>query len=411
MATITAAQAGNWDDTNTWTGGAVPGNGDTADLNGFAVTMNIATIPASGTLLAITAAGNIGTLVIGGTAGANVINATTLTAGTVGSAGTFQYSGTTCDSLTINGSNLNGNASGGTNPYGLVKSSTKPLTLNININAGAAANAHAVYLNAATGNVTIVGTILGGGSSGKGLFIQSFTGTCAITSTSVKGGSGNNGNGVYINDACTFTITSGSTCLIEGGTGARAYGVENLLGSSITLTNCNMKNGTGGVAWGGKPPTWVLSPGANSVQWESQVFYPRTGSAYGSATLAKETGANARGGSGTCAKLTATSTTLYGYWEFYVPATASTPFTFSLYYKAFHTTTAWNGTLDVSIYDTDDSTLKNTNESVSITDDGAYHQFSATSVTPTATGLCRVVVRVKNGSDSGGVYIDDIATA
>lgn len=423
MATITAAQAGNWNttgnnwsDTASWTGGSVPGNGDTADLNGCIIIQDIATIPASGTLLALTSAGSAGQLkcvVATGALATLVINATTITAGTVGSAGTIAYSGTTGNGLTINCTNINGCASGGTSPRGIVRSSTKPLTVVCAaggaITGGGVTNADAIQSTGA-GNVTITGNLVGGSATAaQGLSVGA-AGTVTITGN-LTGGNGTNANGVYVWAA---SVTINITGNITGGSGITAAGFYMDHGTALTstLNSCNLINSSSSLAWHGPPPTtWNLVPGYNSIQYGTQYFYPRTGSAYGSATLAKETGANARGGSGTCAKLTATSTTQYGFWEFYVPATATTAFTFSLYYKAFHTTTAWNGTLDVSIYDTDDTTLKNTNESVSITDDAAYHQWSATAVTPTATGLCRVTIRVKNGSDSGGVYIDDIAVA
>ena len=53
MATITAAQNGNWSATATWAGGVVPGDGDEARLAGYTVTADIARIPASGTLASI----------------------------------------------------------------------------------------------------------------------------------------------------------------------------------------------------------------------------------------------------------------------------------------------------------------------------------------------------------------------
>lgn len=134
------------------------------------------------------------------------------------------------------------------------------------------------------------------------------------------------------------------------------------------------------------------------------------GAASGSATLAKETGANARGGSGTCAKLTPTSAVTYGYWDFYVPVTAATAFTLSFYWKK--SAAGFNGLLKVSIWDTDQSTLKNDAESVDITAaDTDYHQFSATAVTPTATGFCRVRLEIIDGGTTGFLYIDDIVVA
>ena len=43
-AAITAAQTGNWNQTSTWTGGVIPGNGDTANIpNGITVTVTAST--------------------------------------------------------------------------------------------------------------------------------------------------------------------------------------------------------------------------------------------------------------------------------------------------------------------------------------------------------------------------------
>src|SRR5262245_28024622 len=51
MSAITTAQAGDWSATGTWTGGVIPGNGDTVTLN-HAVTVSdsriVGTSPASG---------------------------------------------------------------------------------------------------------------------------------------------------------------------------------------------------------------------------------------------------------------------------------------------------------------------------------------------------------------------------
>jgi hypothetical protein len=68
--------------------------------------------------------------------------------------------------------------------------------------------------------------------------------------------------------------------------------------------------------------------------------------------------------------------------------------------------------LNVSIFDTDDSTLLLTSEAVDLSAaDTDYHQHTCAGVTPTATGLCRVRIEIKNGASSGDVYIDDIVVA
>jgi hypothetical protein len=123
------------------------------------------------------------------------------------------------------------------------------------------------------------------------------------------------------------------------------------------------------------------------------------------ATLLKVTGADARGGSGTCAKLTPTSRVAFGYWYFYLPVTASVPFVFSFWNKI---STSWNGVLRVTIYDTDQSTPLLASESVSYVDDGTYHQHSCAQCTPTNTGMCLVRIEIKDGGTTGYVFIDDI---
>ena len=127
-----------------------------------------------------------------------------------------------------------------------------------------------------------------------------------------------------------------------------------------------------------------------------------------SVDLTRETGANARGGSGTCAKLSPTSTTVWGYWNFYVPGTISTQFTLSFYHKI---TSGFNGLVKVSIFDADEGSALLSSQAVTLTDDAAYHQHTCTAVTPTATGLCRVRIEVQDGSTTGDVYIDDFGIA
>lgn len=134
------------------------------------------------------------------------------------------------------------------------------------------------------------------------------------------------------------------------------------------------------------------------------------GKMIGSGVLAKETGANARGGSGTCAKLTPSSTASYGYWLWYVPTTAATEFTLSFYFAK--SAAAFNGNLKVSIYDTDQATLLLTSEAVDLSSaDTDYHLHTCSGVIPTATGFCLVRVEIENGAVSGSVYIDDMAVA
>jgi hypothetical protein len=128
---------------------------------------------------------------------------------------------------------------------------------------------------------------------------------------------------------------------------------------------------------------------------------------FGAGAGTKETGANARGGSGTCMKMNPSSTTINLSYEFLVPVTAATLFTLNFYHKI---TTDYNGSVKVTIFDSDDdATVLLNAESVSLTNDGSYHQYTSTGCTPTNTGFCRVIIDVLDGSTSGDVYIDDIA--
>jgi hypothetical protein len=124
-------------------------------------------------------------------------------------------------------------------------------------------------------------------------------------------------------------------------------------------------------------------------------------------TLVKEQGSNARTGSGTCAKLTPISAVNYGYWYFYIPTSASTEFILSLYFAK--SLAGFNGSLKISIYDTDQSSLLLDGEAVDLSDsDTDYHQHICTGVTPTDTGFSLVRIECRDGSTSGSLYIDDI---
>lgn len=144
--------------------------------------------------------------------------------------------------------------------------------------------------------------------------------------------------------------------------------------------------------------------GVDGTQYTGSMIVGGTASHY--ATIAKETGSNARGGSGACARFTPTSTTNYGYWYLYVPTTASTSFVLSFYHKI---STGWNGTLKLSIYDTDQTTLLTSSSTITTTNDGAYHIYTASAVTPSTTGMCLIRLEIQNGSTDGYVFIDDIS--
>lgn len=79
----------------------------------------------------------------------------------------------------------------------------------------------------------------------------------------------------------------------------------------------------------------------------------------------------------------------------------------SFYHKI---SSGFNGSLKVTVYDTDQTTTLLNSQTVTLTDDGNYHQYSSTSLTPSATGLCLVRIEILQGAHSStdAIYIDDM---
>ena len=262
MATITAAKAGNWSDTTVWNGGVVPGNGDTADLNGYVVAMDIATIPASGTLLAIQSPAKAGQLTLAlDTLGNSTINATTITPGTVGTGGFIRVSGGPSNTLTING-NIAAGAS-----RGVYFNSPSTLTVNGNVTGGSSGTtSHGIYNLA--GTVNVIGNVTGGSSGTTSHGIYNLAGTVNVIGN-VTGGSNAAGTyGIYNTSTGAITITGNLT----GGSANFAYAVNNASTAVVTLNSCNMINSTTALAYSGYPPTtWNLNAN-NYIQWGSVKF-------------------------------------------------------------------------------------------------------------------------------------------
>lgn len=129
---------------------------------------------------------------------------------------------------------------------------------------------------------------------------------------------------------------------------------------------------------------------------------------WGATAVAKEIGALARGGSGTAVKLTPSSLTDAGIWAFLVPVNSASAFTLAFYHRI---TAGFNGSMTVTVYDTDDSTKLLDASAITFINDAAYHQFSSGALTPTATGFCRVVCRILKGAVAGSVYVDDLTVS
>jgi hypothetical protein len=110
-----------------------------------------------------------------------------------------------------------------------------------------------------------------------------------------------------------------------------------------------------------------------------------------------------------CGYLNPNSTSIPLEWEFYIPVTASTAFTYSFYHRI---TSNYNGTLTCTIYDSDDDyTELQSAASVTLTNDGAWHQYTSASLTPTNTGYCRILLKCLDGSTTGDIGIADMSWA
>jgi len=274
MATIIAAAAGNWSAGGTWTGGVVPGDGDTADLNGYVVTMDIATVPASGTLLSLISPSKAGQLTLAmSESNTYAINATTITAGTKTSTGLINVSGAAPAAvLTVTG-NINASQSGGTNDCaGLVNSSTGTVNIIGNILGGSGSGGYTCYgcVNSSTGTVNVTGNVTGGSNLNGWGFGNNSTGTVIVTGN-ITGGSYTNMNypPYGLSNASTGAVTV--TGNITGGSGSGA-GLYNW-GGVVTLNNCNLINSSTAAAYVGKSPTtWNLNAN-NYVQWGAVKFY------------------------------------------------------------------------------------------------------------------------------------------
>ncbi|MFA5291948.1 MAG: hypothetical protein WC496_02825 [Phycisphaerae bacterium] len=211
---------GNWSTMN-WYDAAIngnivstPGDGDIADLNGYAITMDIATIPASGTLLALRSPSKTGYLIVSLDAGAGLgnlaINAASITAGTR-NGGFIAVSGTTY-TLTINAGQITaGSASGAiaidntqaahiiivcanlwggggiSSAYGLRNSSTGQIDITGNVRGGAGSNNFGLY-NMSSGAININGNVLGSeyDKSAVGVF-NNASGIITITGNLIYG--------------------------------------------------------------------------------------------------------------------------------------------------------------------------------------------------------------------------------
>jgi hypothetical protein len=265
MAVITAAQAGPWSDTATWTGGVVPGAGDTADLNNYVISMDIPVIPAGATadpatwlaLIRSGATNNSAGQITVALSENKVINCTTIQAGSVVSPnkGIIYLTGAT-NTLTINCVVLYANT---INAYGLNINITSG-TVNFNGNAygGSGPSAIGIFNGNTTGTLNIVGNVYGGSYTyGTAYGVQ-----CYSASTF---------NGSIINTTCTAwagkTPANWSTAPVGaekarfvqfGGTSGPKLGPEPAAGEMLSGVVCGSTVGT-------YLPPLSIDPGVSNV--------------------------------------------------------------------------------------------------------------------------------------------------
>lgn len=195
-------------------------------------------------------------------------------------------------------------------------------------------------------------------------------------------------------------------------TGAQVIDISQVNSYPASLTNRYKLIGNDDPEWddvGTYPDLPLVGVNAQTYDITYYPANPRTvpRNIFGAGTATQESGANARGGSGNCLKMNPSKTTVPLNYEFLVPVTAATEFSLSFWHKI---TASFNGSVEVTIFDSDDDVTELLSaESVTLTDDASYHQYVSTAVEPTSTGFCRVLIAVKDGSTTGDVYIDDLA--
>ena len=326
---------------------------------------------------------------------------------------------------------------GTTNASSVLTFNTAPIATGTGYTSGTAATSTITTSTPLTGlgsiaNITGIGAagssylpsstlylLLGGGTGGVASVGTNGSGQVSTyTATPIAAGSG------YTSGTAATSIVSiapgGGTFLTSNNICAEmSRGNASLRDINLTSAICiEMYRGNIGTLTeitGGQPILELVNFTPNATDVRMGLNYGRNygqtgtlivgGTASGSLTLTKATGSVCYGGSGTCALLTPTSTSNYGYWWFYVPVTNSTAFTLSFYNSI---SAGWNGVLNATIFDTNQTTSLFSSV-VPTVDDGNYHQFTCTQVTPTGTGLCLVGIGAQNGTSSGFFYIDQVA--
>jgi len=146
----------------------------------------------------------------------------------------------------------------------------------------------------------------------------------------------------------------------------------------------------------------ILNP--NLEGWSDQGALQRR-EEVGEMSVEKETGPNARGGTGSCVRFTPSSTVHPQVWVFKVPCQDSIAVQLDMWHKI---TSGFNGSFTFSASGSGITPINE--EVVALTDDGVYHEFLSSIMTPTESGYIAVTLRAKQGVVSGSIFVDDITT-
>lgn len=275
MATVTSIAAGNYyaDRATVWDTGNIPAADDNVVYN-HAVTWDVGAtvrLPAVSGVFASISFGATGQLIVGGFAGDLSLNSTTIQGGAIGTGGSIAYTASTCTSLTINANGgITGCASGGTNPYCILKTATKPLTINGPLIGGAVTNSHALYING-TGAIVINGAITGG-AGGHGM--NSNIGVPITVSGTVTGGTGTSKFGIALGVTnYTFSLLSGN---VVAGSVANTNGIWAVAVGTGSLTlhsACNLIDTATATAYNGPIPIWT--PNADVYHQMGSLYFAK----------------------------------------------------------------------------------------------------------------------------------------
>ncbi|MCG3146098.1 MAG: hypothetical protein HONDAALG_03951 [Gammaproteobacteria bacterium] len=257
MATIVAQANGNFSDTATWTGGVVPGAGDTAQTGNYIVTIDASitcTLNPTGSGYFLVTSGGI-------TITGDLVMQSSYTGGGLRAT---HGSGTVA---------LTGTATGGAgvSAHGAVNAGAGTMTVGT-ATGGAGSSAHGA-VNGGAGTMT-VGTATGGAGSSAHGAVNGGAGT--MTVGTATGGAGSSAHGAVNAGAGTMTVdlAVGNNWGV-GGSGGYAYGVYGSGAAGQTTTAKRTQSGPyGAPAIGGA--VLMLADASNSAQFRT---------AYNGATL------------------------------------------------------------------------------------------------------------------------------